>query len=76
MSPSQPIRGTPDASALFGHMGVNHRGFDMGVTQQGLYRSNIGPLLKKMGGKGMAKAVAVNPFLNPGALGGAMNMAR
>lgn len=49
-------------SVLGSHMGVDHRGLQIGVAQQVLDGPDIISCLKQMGGKRMPQCVDGNPF--------------
>ena len=42
-------------------MGVDHRGTDIFVPEQFLYRSDFVTIFQQIGGKGMAHGVRYNP---------------
>ena len=47
-------------------MGINHRGFDIFMTEQFLDGADIVAVLQEVGGKGMAEGVTTNPFCDFG----------
>ena len=58
-SASEQVRGTADTLwTAIQHMGVDHRGLHIAVTQQLLNRADVGSLLQQVCGERMAEGVA------------------
>ena len=49
-------------------MGVDFGGADAGMTQHDLHGTEVGTVLDKLGGEGVAKAVGTNVFVDAGPL--------
>lgn len=65
------IQGTPHAlPAAIKHMGVNHRGRHIRMTEQFLHGADIVAKLQQMRRKGMPQAVAVDLFVDTRTLSG------
>ena len=60
---SKPVHRTANTRrSTIEDMGIDHRGLDVAMTQEFLYRSNIVAAFEQVSGKGMSEGVASGPL--------------